>query len=120
MTALLELTIWILLFLQPNKELFIKYRSGPFIKSTFNTDLLRKDYHIADITNNRIMVAVSHSETVCNLYVSDIITEETQSIHFRLSLESIFCYFPNATWKSSLIRWVLLSYNVAKIRQYCR
>lgn len=93
--------------LQPNKELFIKYRSGPFIKSTFNTDLLRKDYHIADITNNRIMVAVSHSETVCNLYVSDIITEETQSIHFRLSLESIFCYFPNATWKSSLISGVI-------------
>ncbi|KAK7603208.1 hypothetical protein V9T40_003207 [Parthenolecanium corni] len=84
-------------------NLYVKYKAGPFILATFATDLPRYEFQIADITENRLLIAVAHSNTLCNLYVSDFVFEETENIHFFLSLERAFCYFPNITWKDSLI-----------------
>lgn len=75
----------------------------------FDTELDRLDYLIADITANRIMVAVAHTRTLSNLYVSDVIKSSTQdTITFSLSLERVVAYFPNITWTESLIRLTVL------------
>lgn len=91
------------IYFQVGLNLYVKYKAGPFILATFATDLPRYEFQIADITENRLLIAVAHSNTLCNLYVSDFVFEETENIHFFLSLERAFCYFPNITWKDSLI-----------------
>ena len=91
-------------FMIQNKDLYIKYKGSSFLKCKFATVLERKDFFIADITENRVMVVVHHAETLSNLYVSDIITETSREINFSLSLERIFCHFPNGTWKLSAIK----------------
>lgn len=50
------------------------------------------------------MLAVGHLNGLCNLYSSDIINEATDTIHFTLSLEKIFCNFPNIKWKETSTR----------------
>ncbi|XP_034941871.1 sortilin-related receptor-like [Chelonus insularis] len=80
-------------------DLYISYKNQSFVLAQFNTELSRKDYHICDISNNRIFVAVSHSDTHVNLYVSEIIDNTTA--RFILSLEGVFTYFPNINWKDS-------------------
>lgn len=65
------------------------------MKATFGDGLPNKDFHVADITENRILVAVGHSSTLCNLHVSNIINEKTQKLEFTLALDRIFCYFPS-------------------------
>lgn len=84
----------------------ISYKGGNFIHTQFDTELDRRDYYIADITANRIMVAVAHTTTFSNLYISDVIQSSNQdSISFSLSLERVVAYFPNITWTESLIRY---------------
>lgn len=76
------------------------------MRTRFDTELDRRDYYIADITANRIMVAVAHTPTFSNLYISDVIQSSNQdSISFSLSLERVVAYFPNITWTESLIRY---------------
>ncbi|XP_046432202.1 sortilin-related receptor-like isoform X1 [Neodiprion fabricii] len=82
-----------------NLDLFISCKNRPFVKAQFLSELDRKDYHIADVSNNRILVAVSHTEYIVNLYVSEIV--DYDSIVFTLSLERILTFFPNSTWKDS-------------------
>ncbi|XP_012284613.1 sortilin-related receptor [Orussus abietinus] len=84
---------------QRNLDLYISYKRQPFVKARFNTELDKRDFHIVDVSYNRIFVAVSHSETVVNLYVSEVIDNQTAT--FTLSLERILTYFPNSTWKDS-------------------
>lgn len=55
------------------------------------------------------MVAVAHTRTLSNLYISDVIQSSTQDmISFSLSLERVVAYFPNITWTESLIRYIIL------------
>lgn len=70
------------------------------MNAIFASELNRTEYHIADVTGNRIMVAVSHTDKVSHLYVSEG-TGNGKTIHFSLSLENVFCYFPNSTWRES-------------------
>uniref|UniRef100_A0A2S2QL46 Sortilin-related receptor n=1 Tax=Sipha flava TaxID=143950 RepID=A0A2S2QL46_9HEMI len=87
-----------------NLDLLISYKGGNFIHTRFDTELDRRDYYIADITANRIMVAVAHTPIFSNLYISDVIQSSNQdSISFSLSLERVVAYFPNITWTESLI-----------------
>ncbi|KAF7992430.1 hypothetical protein HCN44_001755 [Aphidius gifuensis] len=85
-----------------NLSLWISYKGQPFIKSQFNTELDRKNYHISDVTNDRIFVAVSHGQNLVNLYVSELIDKLTA--RFVLSLEGVLTYFPNSTWKDSWLK----------------
>lgn len=84
----------------------ISYKGGNFGRTRFDTELDRRDYHIADITANRIMVAVAHTRTLSNLYISDVVQSSIEDIvSFSLSLERVVAYFPNITWTESLIRY---------------
>uniref|UniRef100_A0A8D9B9P9 Sortilin-related receptor n=1 Tax=Cacopsylla melanoneura TaxID=428564 RepID=A0A8D9B9P9_9HEMI len=82
----------------PNQvDLYIKHKDQDFRKATFNSDLDRKDYFIADVSDGRIFVAIFHTPQVAHLYVSD-----TDQFRFTLALEKIVCFFPNNTvWKDS-------------------
>ncbi|XP_050441242.1 sortilin-related receptor-like isoform X2 [Adelges cooleyi] len=86
-----------------NLDLLISYKGGNFIRSRFDTELDRRDYYIADITSNRIMVAVAHTRTLSNLYISDVFQSNKETVTFSLSLERVVAYFPNITWTESLI-----------------
>ncbi|XP_016840986.1 sortilin-related receptor, L(DLR class) A repeats-containing-like isoform X2 [Nasonia vitripennis] len=80
-------------------DLFVSYKSQPFVPAQFDTDLGRRDYHVADVSYDRIFVAVSHTETLVNLYISEII--DHRAAKFILSLPNILTFFPNNTWKDS-------------------
>ncbi|XP_043284191.1 sortilin-related receptor-like isoform X2 [Venturia canescens] len=82
-----------------NLDLWVSYKNSRFINAEFNTQLDRYDYHIADVSNNRVFVAVAHNETQVNLYVLEGIGPD--KVKFALSLESILTFFPNTTWKDS-------------------
>lgn len=85
----------------------VSYKGGNFVRTRFDTELDRRDYHIADITANRIMVAVAHTRTLSNLYISDVIQSSNEdTVSFSLSLERVVAYFPNITWTESLIRYL--------------
>jgi len=54
------------------------------------------------------MVAVAHTPTLSNLYISDVIQSINQeTISFSLALERVVAYFPNITWTDSLIRYTI-------------
>lgn len=81
-------------------QLFISYKRGRFVKADFQTELEIKGLHIADVEGRRIMVSAVHSEVMSHLYVSEANNDMTD-IKFALSLESVFSYLPQLTWKSS-------------------
>ncbi|XP_026730796.1 sortilin-related receptor isoform X2 [Trichoplusia ni] len=81
-------------------HLYISHQRGPFYKAEFQTELDLKRFHIADVTDQRIFVSVMHTNSLANLYVSEISNNFTQ-YNFVLSLEQILCYFPDANWKDS-------------------
>lgn len=85
----------------------ISYKGGSFVRTRFDTELDRRNYHIADVTANRIMVAVAHTRTLSNLYISDVMqSSNEETLSFSLSLERVVAYFPNITWTESLIRYL--------------
>lgn len=59
------------------------------------------------------MIAVAHTRTLSNLYISDVVQSSNQdTVTFSLSLERVVAYFPNITWTESLIRYRLfIKYN---------
>jgi len=71
----------------------VSYKGGNFVRTRFDTELDRRDYHIADITANRIMVAVAHTRTLSNLYISDVVQSSNEdTVSFSLSLERVVAY----------------------------
>lgn len=95
----------------------ISYKGGNFVRTRFDTELDRRDYHIADITANRIMVAVAHTRTLSNLYISDVIQSSNEdTVSFSLSLERVVAYFPNITWTESLIRYYTIVVVIIKLQ----
>lgn len=59
-----------------------------------------KGLHIADVEGRRIMISAVHTDTTSHLYVSESDANMTQ-MKFVPSLEKIFTYIPEVTWKSS-------------------
>ncbi|CAL7939536.1 unnamed protein product [Xylocopa violacea] len=80
-------------------DLYVSYKKFDFVKAEFSTALPIKDYHIVDVSHNRVFVAASHSDTQVNLYISEVINQKRAT--FTLSLEGILTFFPNSTWKDS-------------------
>lgn len=80
-------------------DLYISYRGGDFYKAIFDDEHKNNNFHVVDVSEVRIMVAVAHNETLSNLYISEVVPNSDYM--FRLSLERLFCYFPDKTWKSS-------------------
>lgn len=82
-------------------DLFVSYKLGKQLKCIFDTDLERRSYHIADVSGNRALIAVSHTDFLSHLYVSENLGGNEGKVRFTLSLKSILCYFPNSTWHDS-------------------
>jgi hypothetical protein len=74
------------------------------MKAQFPSELARLAYHVADVSDGEVMVVVNHTAMRTNLYVSQL--KDSTGIHFSLSLEQIFCYFPNSTWMGTWLRLV--------------
>ncbi|KAF6211596.1 hypothetical protein GE061_012109 [Apolygus lucorum] len=83
-----------------SSELFVSYRGGEFLPTEFDSNLEMKSFHVTDASESRLMVAVSHTETLSNLYISEIPKTQRKYL-FRLSLERLFCFFPNIMWLDS-------------------
>lgn len=83
-----------------NTQLFISYKRGKFVRADFQTELEIKGLHIADVEGKRIMVSAVHTEVLCHLYVSEA-NSDMSEIKFVPSLENVFSYVPQLTWKSS-------------------
>lgn len=83
-----------------NTQLWISYKRGSFCKADFQTELDIKGIHIADVEGKRIMVSAVHTEAITHLYVSEG-NEDMSDVKFIPSLENIFTYLPNLTWKQS-------------------
>lgn len=83
-----------------DSQIFISYKRGRFVKADFQTELDIKGLHIADVQGRRIMMTAVHSEQLCHLYVSET-NSDMSEIKFVLSLENVFAYVPNLTWRSS-------------------
>uniref|UniRef100_T1H8D0 Sortilin-related receptor n=1 Tax=Rhodnius prolixus TaxID=13249 RepID=T1H8D0_RHOPR len=82
-----------------HNELYISYQGGKFFKAIFDSELECAGFHVADATDKRLLVAVAHTATLSNLYVSEVTSSDKYL--FRLSLERLFCYLPGTTWKES-------------------
>ncbi|XP_025834721.1 sortilin-related receptor-like isoform X2 [Agrilus planipennis] len=90
-----------------NLDLYVSYKFGEKKKCVFDSELDRKNYYIADVSNNRTLVAVSHTNTLSHLYVSEELTGKDGKVRFTLSLEEILCYFPNDTWQDSWLHRIV-------------
>lgn len=85
---------------QNDTDLYVSYKGSQLMNAVFASELNRLEYHIADVTANRIMVAVSHTDKISHLYISEGVGNG-KTIYFSLSLENVFCYFPNSTWRET-------------------
>lgn len=83
-----------------NLDLYVSYKRGPFLKAIFQTELDNRAFHIVDADAVRVFVAVSHTERMANLYVSELYSS-SKVMKFGLSLERVLCYFHNKMWKES-------------------
>uniref|UniRef100_A0A1B0DIT9 Sortilin n=2 Tax=Phlebotomus papatasi TaxID=29031 RepID=A0A1B0DIT9_PHLPP len=81
-------------------QLLISYKRGRFVKAEFQSNLPIRGLHIADVEGKRIFVSVVHSEIVCHLYVSEV-DEKVTHVFFVPSLENVFTFVPELTWRSS-------------------
>lgn len=84
-----------------NYDLYLSYKFGEILTCIFDTELDLRSYHIADVSNDRALIAVSHTNELSHLYVSEPLIGSNGRVHFTLSLESVLCYFPNSTWHDS-------------------
>ncbi|KAL4715818.1 hypothetical protein ACJJTC_006397 [Scirpophaga incertulas] len=83
-------------------HLYISHQRGPFYRADFQTELDLRKFHISDVTDKRIFVSVLHTDSLANLFVSEINNNFSQ-YNFVLSLEQILCYFPEGNWKDSFL-----------------
>lgn len=90
--------------LQGRLELYVSYKLGKKLLCIFDSELDMLGYYVVDVTNNRALIAVSHTDTVSHLYVSENLAGNNGKVMFTLSLESVFCYFPNTTWHQSWLQ----------------
>lgn len=87
---------------QGKLDLYISYKLGKKLQCVFGgTELDIKGYYIVDVSNDRALIAASHTDTLSHLYVSDNLSGSDGKVHFTLSLEAVFCYMPNTTWDES-------------------
>uniref|UniRef100_A0A1Y1LMI9 Sortilin-related receptor n=1 Tax=Photinus pyralis TaxID=7054 RepID=A0A1Y1LMI9_PHOPY len=89
-----------------NYDLFVSYKLGEQLKCIFDSELDRRGYQVVDVTGSRALVAVSHTDTLSHLYVSENLGGNDDKVHFTLSLEAVLAYFPNSSWHDSWLHHV--------------
>ncbi|XP_063217852.1 sortilin-related receptor-like [Bacillus rossius redtenbacheri] len=80
-----------------NLDLYISYKRGEFVRAQFMSELDRREFFVADVNDSQVFMVVGHTDTLSNLYVAQM--SDGSSVSFALSLERIFCFFPNSTWR---------------------
>lgn len=90
-------------YFQTDNDLYISYRGGDFFQAIFDSGLEKGNFHVTDVSDVRVMVAVAHSETLCNLYISEVVSGSNYT--FRISLQRLFCFFPHKMWTESWLRY---------------
>ncbi|KAJ8869547.1 hypothetical protein PR048_028538 [Dryococelus australis] len=80
-----------------NLDLYVSYKHGEFVRAQFMSELDRREFYVADVYDSQVFMVVGHTDTVSNLYIAQM--SDGSSINFALSLERIFCFFPNSTWR---------------------
>ena len=61
--------------------------------------------HIADVEGTRIFISAAHSDFISHLYVSES-NADMSEIKLVPSLENIFTYIPEITWKNGWLGYV--------------
>lgn len=89
-----------------NLELFVSYKLGKKLQCIFDTPLEMKNFFVADVSGNRAFVAVSHSESSSNLYVSDNLGGKDGKVRFIVSIENVFAFFANSTWQGTWLHHI--------------
>jgi Sortilin, neurotensin receptor 3, len=92
----------VLLSFQDGYQMLVSHNKKPFVPAVFPTQMPALKFHVCDVSNDQVMVTISHGVALSNLYVSDYLSNN--SLYFSLSLPRIFAYFPNITWKDSLLK----------------
>jgi len=83
--------------------MLVSHNSKGFVGAEFPTHLPALAFHVCDVSNDQIMVTISHGPALSNLYVSDYMSNN--SLRFSLSMTRVFAYFPNITWSQSLLKY---------------
>ncbi|GAB6018639.1 hypothetical protein CHUAL_000319 [Chamberlinius hualienensis] len=82
-------------------QLWVSYNRQPFRNSVFPNQLQHVSYYVADASDDRVFLCVTHDGMYANLYYSDV-----TGLEYTLSLERIFYFDPakvqTATWLSYL------------------
>jgi len=81
-------------------DLFLSYKGGRFVEAQFMSELKRSRYHV-EVSGPQVLVIVGHEPNLANLYVSTSDGFNAEGMRFALSLEGIFCFFPNFTWRDN-------------------
>ena len=82
------------------KRLLLAKVGQRFVEALFPTEEPLKDFHVCEVTeDDQILVIVNHAGNKSNLYTSDRINPH--QAEFSLSLERIFYYSPDLTWRNS-------------------
>lgn len=82
------------------KRLRIAKVGQRFVEAKFPTVEPLRDFHVCEVTEDgQILVIVNHAGNKSNLYSSDRVNP--QQVEFSLSLERIFYYSPDLTWRNS-------------------
>ncbi|XP_046384186.1 sortilin-related receptor-like isoform X2 [Ischnura elegans] len=90
---------------EKNLDLYISHKRKPFVKAVFHSETNNLNYHVAEVSDGQVFVAVDHDGNgQVNLYVSDRVTEN--GMLFTLSLPKILCFFPDNTWNVSWLNGV--------------
>ncbi|ERL95566.1 sortilin-related receptor [Dendroctonus ponderosae] len=84
-------------------ELYVSHLLSKQLLCMFDTALNISNFFVADVTGSRALVAASHSPTSSNLYVSDNLGGTEGKVRFTLSIKDVFAFFPNTTWKGTLV-----------------
>ncbi|KAK7076324.1 Sortilin-related receptor [Halocaridina rubra] len=82
----------------PQLQLWISYRQGPFLRAEFPNSMSHQHYYIADVSEGQIMVCVAHDQVMSNLYVSSVPRSANHQVRFSLSLERILYFNPSTNW----------------------
>ncbi|KAJ8922708.1 hypothetical protein NQ315_007743 [Exocentrus adspersus] len=82
-------------------QLYVSYKLGKQLLCVFESTQKFRSYYIVDVTGSRAFVAVSHSDVLSNLYVSENLGGNDGEVRFTLSLPNVFAYFPNTTWQDT-------------------
>lgn len=81
-------------------QLWLSYRGGDFLRALFPPWILALDFHVVDVSDDQIMVAVKFHDT-SHLFISNVVSALSPIARFSLSLQNVIYYskgHPGVLW----------------------